>query len=133
MSSWTKIYRQLRKNASILTKTIDFSQKKPTILYVSIKSMVQNIGFIETMFAISDSFLLYRKREIMLYTHNDFMFFLIRKTNQRIILLYEIKGIENVCYLILHRNKNIKRQYGKIFDDHDMMDGSTLRNRLFYL
>tara|TARA_B100001989_G_C24386647_1_gene387117 strand:- start:47 stop:556 length:510 start_codon:yes stop_codon:yes gene_type:complete len=128
-----KIHKQMAENAPNVTNAIDFFKFPPTFLHISLRNLVHNYGFLESIFAISDSICCNKKRRLIITTQNNFVFYLVKKTNQKIILFYDIKEVDNVCYLILHRNKDMKRQYGKLFERRDKINYKTFCDRVFYL
>ena len=129
----SKIHKQMAKNAPFVTNAIDIFKFPPIILHLSLTNLVQNHGFIDSIFAISDRLCSFKNRHIIITTQNNFVFYLMKKSNQKVILFYDIKDVDNVCYLILYRNKDTKRQYGKLFERRDKKDYKTFCDRAFYL
>ena len=128
-----KIHDYMSKYSPRLKNTIDFHGFNHSILNISLTNLVQNYGFVESMFAILDGICFKKRHSILITTQNNFVFHLLKKTNHKVILFYEVKDVDNLCYLILYRNKDMKRQYGKLFEKRDNKDHKTFCERVFYL
>jgi hypothetical protein len=105
---------------------------KPRIVSINMRYFIQDKGFNNALYELVD-FFSYRTRDILIKTQTDFLLFIHRKANNKILMFYELPHICNVCYLVLHRNSNKRRSYGKLFEPRDKRDLETFYNRIFYL
>ena len=96
--NFDKIHTQMIKKAPNTMRSVNFFEKTPSFLHINLSNLVSKHGFLESMFAISDSITSIKKKDIIITTHNNFVFYLVKKTNQKLILFYDIKEIKNVCF-----------------------------------